>query len=141
MLWYGRGSIFGADLSALHLRIVIAINPLDDAGHIGSDDDRQFRIDRAGGIDAAGDPAGRYRCRLVPDRVAAADRPPGAAGSSKQQHCDRNDDAAPGRKASWRRRLPHRLFTRRRRQSFLAFGRSSAELLVHFALAPGGSWH
>ena len=57
----------GAGLSALDLRIVIAAQFLDDAGDVGPDDDRQFRVDGACGVYVAGDVANRNGRRLIAD--------------------------------------------------------------------------
>jgi len=47
----------GADLSLLHHRVVVAEQLLNDAGYVGADDDGEFRIDRTGRGDGAGDRA------------------------------------------------------------------------------------
>ena len=135
------GIDLGADLSSFDLCIVIAAQFLDDAGYIGPDDDRQFRIDRACGVYVASDVTDRNRRRLISNRGVAAERPPDAQGCSEKQCRDPNENPAPRRKSRLCERLPDRASSRRKRhirQSFPAFGCcTSAKLRVHFAFAPG----
>ena len=102
----------GARLSAFDLRIVIAGQFLNHAGYIGSDDDRQLGVDRAGGADAAGDRADRHGRRHIANCRAAANGPPDADDcGDKQDRRDRADSPArkpPPPKNPPRRRRPGR---------------------------------
>ena len=59
----------GADLSLLHLRIVVAIKLLDDAGNVCPDDDRELGVDRPSCSHAASNGALGHGHSRIMDRA------------------------------------------------------------------------
>jgi hypothetical protein len=75
----------GADLSLLHLSVVVAMKLLDDTGNISPDDDGELRIDNAGRRHRAGDRASTYRRGCVLNGSVRSQQPPHARNADGKQ--------------------------------------------------------
>ncbi len=91
---------FRADLVLLNNRIVVALEALNDAGHISADDDREHRIDGAGGGHRARHRPARDRRGSITDGSFGGGEPPSDADGGEHRERRQPGDQ-PGFSKTW----------------------------------------